>query len=282
MSIIKNYDALIVRSATQVTRDVIQSGSSASGGKLKLIGRAGVGVDNIDCVSAKEFDVIVINSPGGNTISAVELTCTMILSTARFVPQACNSLKSGAWDRKTFVGNEVRNKTLAIIGLGRIGREVATRMQAFAMKTIGFDPLVSKEEANKFNVESMSLDEIWPQADFITVHTPLIPQTKNMINKDTLSKCKKGVRIINVARGGIIDEDALLQSLQDGHCAAAGLDVYLEEPPKNRKLIEHPNVVCTPHLGASTKEAQINVATEIAQQFLMLQQGQTVPGLVKV
>ncbi|KAH9413312.1 hypothetical protein DERP_007788 [Dermatophagoides pteronyssinus] len=275
INIIKDYDALIVRSGTQVTKDVIDAGKN-----LKLIGRAGVGVDNIDCRAATRAGIIVINAPAGNTISAVELTCSMILSTARLVPQACQSLKSGKWDRKTFMGNEIKDKTLAIIGLGRIGREVAHRMQSFGMKTIGFDPLVSVEQAKEFGVESLSLNEIWPQADFITVHTPLIPQTKNMINTETLQKCKKGVRIINVARGGIIDENDLLMALKSGHCSGAGLDVYMEEPPKNRELIEHPLVVCTPHLGASTKEAQNNVAKEIALQFLDIMDGKSVAGVV--
>ncbi|KAI2799099.1 hypothetical protein BLOT_014928 [Blomia tropicalis] len=275
LEIIGNYDALIVRSVTQVTKEVIDAGRN-----LKLIGRAGVGVDNIDVPAATAAGIVVINAPGGNTISAVELTCAMILASSRYVAQACAALKNGVWDRKSYTGNELRGKTIAIIGLGRIGREVATRMQAFEMRTIGYDPIIPAEACAKFGVQSLSLEEIWPQADYITVHTPLIPETKNLINATTLAKCKKGVRIINVARGGIVDEDALLDALQSGHVAGAGLDVYLEEPPRNTQLVQHPKVVCTPHLGASTKEAQDNVAKEIALQFLDLMEGKKVQGIV--
>ncbi|KAK8780954.1 hypothetical protein V5799_017704 [Amblyomma americanum] len=269
------YDGLIVRSATKVTSDVIKAGQS-----LKVIGRAGTGVDNIDCDAATRQGILVINAPGGNTLSAAELTCAMIITLSREIPAATISLKGGKWDRKTFMGNELYGKTLAILGLGRIGKEVATRMQSFGMKTIGFDPIVPKEVSREFGVESMSLDEIWPLADYITVHTPLIPQTKDLIGKASLQKCKKGVRIINVARGGIVNEDDLLAALESGQCGGAGLDVFIEEPPKNTKLLEHPKVICTPHLGANTKEAQLRVAQEIAEQFVALSKGQAVPGVV--
>lgn len=272
---IQGYDGLIVRSATKVTSDVIKAGQS-----LKVIGRAGTGVDNIDCDAATRQGILVINAPGGNTLSAAELTCAMIITLSREIPAATMSLKGGKWDRKTFMGNELYGKTLAIIGLGRIGKEVALRMQSFGMKTIGFDPIVPKEASREFGVESLSLDEIWPLADYITVHTPLIPQTKDLIGKASLQKCKKGVRIVNVARGGIVNEDDLLAALESGHCGGAGLDVFIEEPPKNTKLIEHPKVICTPHLGANTKEAQLRVAQEIAEQFVALSKGQSVPGVV--
>jgi D-3-phosphoglycerate dehydrogenase len=272
---IRDFDALIVRSSTTVTSDVIEAAK-----QLKVIGRAGVGVDNIDCESATKNGVIVINAPAGNTISAVELTCTMILALSRQLAQACASLKSGVWDRKSFMGNELKDKTLAIIGLGRIGREVAIRMQSFGMRTIGFDPLVPGDVSRTFGVESYSLDQIWPLADYITVHTPLIPQTKNMLNETTLGQCRTGVKIINCARGGIIDEEALLRALQSGQVGGAGLDVFEEEPPKCRQLLAHPKVICTPHLGASTKEAQKNVAKEIALQFIDMIDGKPVPGVV--
>lgn len=271
----QDYDALIVRSATKVTSDVIKAGQA-----LKVIGRAGTGVDNIDCDAATRQGVLVINAPGGNTLSAAELTCAMIVTLSREIPAATMSLKSGKWDRKTFMGNELYGKTLAIVGLGRIGKEVALRMQSFGMKTIGFDPIVPKEVSREFGVESMSIEQLWPLADYITVHTPLIPQTKDLIGKASLSKCKKGVKIINVARGGIVNEDDLLAALDSGHCGGAGLDVFIEEPPKNTKLIAHPKVVCTPHLGANTKEAQLRVAQEIAEQFVALTKGQSVPGVV--
>lgn len=264
---IPKYDGLVVRSDTKVTAEVLQASS------LLVVGRAGTGVDNIDLPAATRKGVIVLNAPGGNFISACELTCSLISCLARNVAQGCQSLKEGKWDRKLYSGTELSGKTLAVLGLGKIGREVALRMQAFGMKVIGFDPMVSVEDAAKLNITSLTLNEIWPQADYITVHTPLIPQTRNLINSESLSKCKKGVKIINVARGGIVDESALLASLKNGHCGGAALDVFTEEPPKSEQLLElirHPKVIVTPHLGASTDEAQTKVAVEIAEQFIAL------------
>ncbi|XP_015789899.1 D-3-phosphoglycerate dehydrogenase [Tetranychus urticae] len=277
ISIIRDYDVLIVRSATKVTKEVIDAGKN-----LRVIGRAGVGVDNIDVDVATRNRVLVINAPGGNTIAAAELTCIMILSLARPVVAACSKLKSGVWDKESFKGNEVMNKTLAIIGLGRIGREVARRMQAFNMRTIGFDPFVTPEVARSFGVEYMELEKIWPLADYITLHVPLLEATRGLINSITLSKCKKGVRIINCSRGGTINEKALLEGLNSGQVAGAALDVYEEEPCKFTELLEHPKVVCTPHLGASTREAQFKVAEEISLQILTLMDGDSlhVPGAV--
>lgn len=273
---IKDYDGLIVRSATKVSADVIDAGT-----KLKLIGRAGTGVDNIDCDAATRNGVLVVNTPGGNTLSAAEQTCALIISLSRQIPAATISLKSGAWNRKQFLGNELYGKTLAIIGLGRIGREVAHRMQAFNMKTIGFDPLVSAEESLKFGVESLTLEQIWPRADYITVHVPLIKPTKNMINAEVLNKCKQGVRIVNVARGGIIDEAALLSALESKQCGGAGLDVFLEEPPPaDYPLLQHQRVICTPHLGANTVEAQLRVAEEVADTFVDYSKGLPLNGVV--
>nr|CAD7445626.1 unnamed protein product [Timema bartmani] len=270
---VQNYDGLIVRSDTKVTGDVIAASST-----LRVVGRAGTGVDNIDIDAATRKGVIVLNAPGGNSISACELTCALIANLAsdllfRNVASACQSLREGRWDRKLYTGSELHGKTLAVLGLGRIGREVATRMQAYGMRTIGFDPMVTAEGAKSFNVEKMELEEIWPLADYITVHTPLIPQTKNLINNEVLTKCKKGVRVVNVARGGIVDESALLNALKDGRCGGAALDVFVEEPPKDPvtlELIQHPKVMATPHLGASTDEAQQRVAVEIAEQFIAL------------
>lgn len=265
---IKNYDGLIVRSDTKVTADVFAAATA-----LRIVGRAGTGVDNIDIEAATRKGVIVLNTPGGNSISACELTCALISTLARNIPQACQSLKEGRWDRKLYSGFELSGKTLAVIGLGRIGREVAIRMQSFGMKIVGFDPMVSREAAQEYDITKMELEEIWPVADFITVHTPLIPQTRNLINEATLNKCKKGVKIVNVARGGIVDEEALLVALKDGRCGGAALDVFCEEPPKSPKTLElicHPKVVVTPHLGASTSEAQQRVAVEIAEQFVAL------------
>lgn len=265
---LQNHDALIVRSETKVTSDVFESCPN-----LRVVGRAGTGVDNIDLKAATKHGVVVLNTPGGNSISACELTCALISALARNVVQAAGALKEGRWDRKLYSGFELSDKTLAVLGMGRIGREVARRMQSFGMKVIAFDPLLTAEDAKQLDVEKLNLDEIWPQADYITVHTPLIPQTRNLINATTLAKCKKGVRVVNVARGGIVDEQALLNSIESGHCGGAALDVFVEEPPKNPdtlKLIAHPKVVATPHLGASTAEAQERVAVEIAQQFLVL------------
>ncbi|XP_033230841.1 D-3-phosphoglycerate dehydrogenase [Belonocnema kinseyi] len=263
-----NHQALIVRSETKVTAEVIEGAST-----LKVVGRAGTGVDNIDVAAATKKGIIVLNTPAANSISACELTCALISSLARNVAQACQSLKEGRWDRKLYSGFELYGKTLGIIGMGRIGREVAIRMQSFGMKIVAFDPILKDEDAVKLDIKKLSLDEIWPVADYITVHTPLIPQTKNLINATTLAKCNKGVYIINVARGGIINEEDLLASIKSGHCGGAGLDVYIEEPPKSPitlELIKHPKVVATPHLGASTEEAQQRVALEVAEQFLAL------------
>jgi len=269
---IPKHDGLIVRSATKVTADVIEASN------LSIIGRAGTGTDNIDSTAATQKGVIVMNTPGGNTISAAELTCAMICGLSRNMAAANVSMKEGRWDRKLFMGEELQGKTLAIIGLGRIGREVASRMRSFGMTTIGFDPLVSAEESAKFDVTSYPMEQLWPLADYITVHVPLIAPTRNLINADVFSRCKKGVKVINCARGGIIDEDALLEALKTGQCGGAGLDVFVSEPPKDYTLAKHPNVLATPHLGASTTEAQTRVAEEIAQQFIDARDGKSMFG----
>ncbi|XP_065357239.1 D-3-phosphoglycerate dehydrogenase [Calliphora vicina] len=266
---VKNYDAAIVRSDTKITKQVLEAGA----GSLKVVGRAGAGVDNIDVPAATDNKVIVLNTPGGNSISACELTCILIGTLARPVVPAVQSMKEGRWDRKLYSGSELYGKTLAVLGLGRIGREVAARMKTWGMRVIGYDPITTAEEAKAVGIEKMELDEIWPLADYITVHTPLIPATRNLISTETLSKCKKGVKVVNVARGGIIDEQAVLDALESGQCGGAAFDVYAEEPPKSevtKKLINHPKIVATPHLGASTGEAQVRVAVEVAEQFIAL------------
>ncbi|XP_077977975.1 D-3-phosphoglycerate dehydrogenase-like [Glandiceps talaboti] len=270
---IPNYDGIVVRSATKVTAEVIEAGKN-----LKIIGRAGTGVDNIDINAASKKGIIVMNTPAGNTLSAAEHTCAMICAMSRNIPQAHMSMKNGKWDRKAFMGSELYGKTLGIVGLGRIGKEVALRMQSFGMTTIGFDPIVPAEVSAAFDTEWMELEELWPKIDYVTVHTPLIPQTKGMLNDTTFGKCKRGVRVLNIARGGIIDEEALLRALQSGQCAGAALDVFCEEPPTNRDLIDHPNLIATPHLGASTTEAQLRVAEEIAEQFVDLVKGKRLEG----
>ncbi len=260
--IIHEYAALVVRSGTKVTADIIEKATS-----MKVIGRAGAGVDNIDSVAASRKGIIVMNTPGGNTLSTAEHTFSMLMALARNIPNANASLVAGRWDRKKFMGTELFGKTLGIAGLGKIGREVALRAQAFGMVTIGYDPVLGVDVAAKMNVELVALDEIYRRSDFITVHTPLSDETRGLLNEQTIAKCKKGVRIINCARGGIVDEAALLKALDSGHVAGAALDVFVEEPPKDYTLAKHPKVVATPHLGASTEEAQEKVAIQIAEQI---------------
>ncbi|XP_008326872.1 D-3-phosphoglycerate dehydrogenase [Cynoglossus semilaevis] len=272
---LKDYDGLVVRSATKVTADVINAADN-----LKIIGRAGTGVDNVDVDAATKKGIIVMNTPSGNTISAAELTCTLIMSLSRNVPQAAMSMKQGNWDRKKFMGAELYGKVLGIVGLGRIGKEVATRMQSFGMRTIGYDPITPPQVSASWGVEQMSLEQLWPQCDYITVHTPLMPSTVGLLNDESFAKCKRGVKVVNCARGGIIDEAALLRALESGQCGGAGLDVFVEEPPKDRSLVDHPNVISCPHLGASTKEAQARCGEDIAVQIVDMVKGKNLVGAV--
>ncbi|XP_055337300.1 D-3-phosphoglycerate dehydrogenase-like [Paramacrobiotus metropolitanus] len=274
---IPDYEMLIVRSGTQVTRKVINAGQ-----RLKLIGRAGTGVDNIDVPAATEQGILVMNTPGSNTISACEHTCALILALSRHIPPAYASLKEGRWDRKLYMGHEVMGKTLAIFGLGRIGRELAIRMRAFGMRCVGFDPYIPAEAVAEFGIEFMEPERIWPIADFISIHVPLLAETENLINLEVLHRCKKGVKIINVARGGIVSEADLLTGLNDGQVGGAALDVFSSEPPSPSvlTLIKHPRVLATPHLGASTVEAQERVAEDLAQQITILLETGRAPGLV--
>ncbi|MBX6395249.1 MAG: phosphoglycerate dehydrogenase, partial [Alicyclobacillaceae bacterium] len=261
--IIGEYDALLVRSQTKVTAEMI-----AAGKNLKAIGRAGVGVDNIDVEAATRRGIIVVNAPDGNTISTAEHTFAMLMSLARNIPQACASIKAGKWDRKSFVGVELRGKTLGILGLGRIGTEVAKRAMAFGMTVLAYDPFLTAERAAQLGVEPVSVDEICERADFITVHTPLTKDTRHLIGPAQFAKMKRGVRILNCARGGIIDEKALLEAIERGVVAGAALDVFEEEPPKDNPLLALDRVIATPHLGASTVEAQINVAIDVGEEIL--------------
>ncbi|XP_028993495.1 D-3-phosphoglycerate dehydrogenase [Betta splendens] len=272
---IRDYDGLVVRSATKVTAEVIHAAQN-----LKIIGRAGTGVDNVDVDAATRKGIIVMNTPSGNTISAAELTCALLMSLSRNVPQAAMSMKQGNWDRKKFMGAELYGKVLGILGLGRIGKEVASRMQSFGMKTIGYDPITPPEVSASWGVEQMQLEELWPQCDYITVHTPLMPSTVGLLNDESFAKCKRGVKVVNCARGGIIDEDALLRALESGQCGGAGLDVFVEEPPTNRSLVDHPNVISCPHLGASTKEAQARCGEDIALQVVDMVKGKNLVGAV--
>lgn len=263
-SIISDYDVLLVRSATKVTADIIELGK-----KLKLIGRAGAGVDNIDIEASTRQGVIVMNTPGGNTISAAEHTCGMILSVARLIPQAHAETKRALWNKNKWLGRELDGKTLAVIGLGKIGREVALRMQSFGMKIIGYDPMLPTEVATQSGIELLPLEENFRQADFITIHTPLNEATRNLISAKTIALMKDGVRIVNCARGGIIHEADLAEALKSGKVAAAALDVFAVEPiPTDNPLLDCDNAILTPHVAASTVEAQEKVAIQIAEQLV--------------
>ncbi|MBI4974368.1 MAG: phosphoglycerate dehydrogenase [Candidatus Omnitrophica bacterium] len=257
--IIKDYDALVVRSGTKVTKDVIDQAD-----KLKIIGRAGVGLDNVDVESASKKGIIVVNTPGGNTISTAEHTFSLMLALSRNIPQADLSTKKGEWERKKFMGVELYGKTLGIVGLGRIGAEVAKRALSFEMRILAYDPYLSNEKAKELGVELVDMKTLLKESDYITVHTPLTDDTKHIISDKEFNLMKKGVRIINCARGGIIDEDALVKAITSGRVTGAALDVYENEPPKDSKLLKMERIVLTPHLGASTEEAQVNVAIDIA------------------
>lgn len=264
IKIIPSFNALVVRSSTQVDADLIDNMKS-----MEIIGRAGTGVDNIDVQAATRKGIVVMNTPGGNTISTAEHTLALILSMCRSIPQSNRSLLNQKWERKNFSGTELYGKTLAVIGLGRIGREVAKRAAAFGMNIIGYDPLLSKEVAGEFGISLVELNELWKNADLITVHVPLNESTKNLLCTATLNNCKDGVKIINCARGGIVNEKDLIAALDSGKVSSAAFDVYETEPPDfSGKLINHPKVVCTPHLGASTDEAQEKVALQIAEQII--------------
>ncbi|MFH1540629.1 MAG: phosphoglycerate dehydrogenase [Elusimicrobiota bacterium] len=262
LQIIGEYDGLLVRSETKATKEILDAAK-----KLKIIGRAGTGVDNIDVKEASKKGIVVMNVPGGNTISAAEHTVSMLLSMSRNIPQANASLKRHEWKKKEFVGVEVFGKTVGIIGLGKIGVEVSKRLLAFGTKVVVYDPFVSKERAVQLGVESVSLDELFKNSDYITIHTPKTEQTKNIINAETIGKMKDGVRIINCGRGGLIDEKALVDALKSGKVKGAALDVFEKEPLQESPFFEINNVILTPHLGASTEEAQTNVSVEISNQL---------------
>ncbi len=260
---IGDYHGLIIRSSTKVTSDIIEAATN-----LKVIARAGSGLDNVDKTAATKKGIVVMNTPGGNTITTAEHTIALIVSLARQIPQATMSTKSGKWEKKKFMGIELFNKTLGVIGIGNIGSQVAKRMQGFAMNVIACDPFLSGESAKTMGVEKVDLKELFRRSDFITIHTPITPETKNMINKETITMMKPGVRIINCARGGIINEKDLYDALREGKVAGAAMDVFEKEPPENNPLLTLDNVICTPHLGASTKEAQENVAVAVAEQVV--------------
>ena len=254
---------LVVRSETKVTSDLLDSATA-----LRVVGRAGVGVDNIDVPAATERGIVVMNAPDGNTITTAEHTIALLIALARRVPQANSSLKSGHWDRKSFIGVELQGKTLGVVGMGRIGRTVASRARAFGMKIVAFDPFIAPEQARDAEIELAPLDELFASADFITIHTPLTAETRGVIGHDAFARMKQGVRIVNCARGGLVDESALHDAIKSGKVAGAALDVFTEEPPAaGHPLLLLDEVIVTPHLGASTTEAQEGVAFTVAEQM---------------
>jgi D-3-phosphoglycerate dehydrogenase len=265
---IKQYDALVIRSGTQVTQKIIEAADN-----LKVIGRAGVGVDNVDVDAATKKGIIVTNAPEGNMISAAEHTIAMMMAMSRNIPQANASLKAREWKRNKFTGIEVKGKTLGIIGLGRIGSEVSKRSLGLEMNLIGYDPFISEKRAVELGIKLTTVNEIAKVADYITVHTPLIKETKNIIDEEQFALMKPRVKIINCARGGIINEEALAKALEGGKIGGAALDVFVEEPPFNSPLLQFDNVIVTPHLGASTQEAQVNVAIDIAKEIVSVLTG---------
>jgi len=263
LKVVGQYDALIVRGRTKVTESVL-----AAAPHLKVVGRAGVGVDNIDLAAAKAYQVTVVNSPLATTVAVAELTLSLMLSLVRELPRADASMKAGKWFKKEFEGRELFGKTLGVIGFGRIGSAVATRAKAFEMKILAYDPLVSAEEIKKRGGEPVSLDELLAAADMITMHMPLTADSRNLLNAEALAKTKAGVYIVCAARGGVIDEEALLAALNSGHVAGAALDVFANEPPGATELVAHPHVIDSPHIGAQTVEAQARAANDIAEEIL--------------
>jgi D-3-phosphoglycerate dehydrogenase len=253
----------VIRSGSKVTAKVIEAAD-----KLRVVGRAGIGVDNVDVKAASRRGIIVMNTPTGNAVTTAEHALSLLFSIARKVPLASALMKEGKWEKKKLEGRELSGKTLGVIGLGNIGRIVANRAQGLHMNVVGFDPVLSTERAAELGIELVDLETLFKRADAITVHTPLTPQTKGIVNDDAIAKMKKGVLLVNCARGGIYDEDALVRGLNSGHIGGVGIDVFNEEPPGLTELVKHPGVVATPHLGASTEEAQLRVAVEIAEQVV--------------
>lgn len=269
LSIVGEYEALVVRSETKVTAEVIEAGT-----RLQVVGRAGVGVDNIDLDAATRRGVFVVNAPSGNTVAAAEHTIALMLSLARMIPQADASLRAGEWARSKFIGTEVRHKVLGLVGLGKVGTGVARRAQGLEMRVIAYDPFISQDYARNLGLEVVGLEELLQRSDFVSVHVPLTNATKGLIGRQQLALMKPTARIINCARGGIIDEQALFEFLEEGRLAGAAVDVFSKEPAIGNILLRSSKVVATPHLGASTKEAQVSVAVDVAGQVLAVLRGQ--------
>jgi D-3-phosphoglycerate dehydrogenase len=263
VAIIPEYEGMVVRSGVKVTAKILEAGK-----KLKVVGRAGVGTDNIDKEAAAKLGIAVENTPLGNTNAAAEHTLTMLMMLAKHVIHGHLSMKKGEWERKKFKGTELKCKTLGIVGIGNVGKKVAKVALALEMDVIGYDPFVDEEKAKSMSIKKVELDEILKSSDFITVHVPLNDKTKDMISTEQFAQMKDGVRILNVARGGVVNEKALLEALNSGKASAAAIDVWEQEPPTLRGLVEHEKVIATPHLGASTAEAQENVAIDVSEQII--------------
>jgi D-3-phosphoglycerate dehydrogenase len=262
IGIVGDYHGMAIRGATKVTEEVI-----AAAVNLKVVGRAGTGLDNVNIPAATKRGIVVMNTPGGNSVTTAEHSLSMMMALARNIPQAVASMKAGKWEKKKFGGTEVYNKTLGVVGLGRIGAIVSDRALGLGMQVVGYDPFLSEDQAKQMGVRLGSLDDVFRSADFITLHVPLTEETRGLINKANIAKMKQGVRIINCSRGPVVNEDDLAEAIEEGKVAGAALDVYVVEPPQNRRLIDNEKVICTPHLGASTKEAQDNVAMAVAGQI---------------
>ena len=274
---IPDYDGLVIRSGSRVTAKVLEAGT-----KLKVVGRAGIGVDNVDVPVATRRGIVVMNTPTGNTITTAEHAIALLFAVARKIGLADATMKRGQWEKKGLEGRELTGKTLGVIGLGNIGRIVAERGRALRMHIVGFDPVLTAERAQELGVELVSLDELFARADAITLHTPKTPQTQNLINDQAIAKMKRGVLLINAARGGICDESALVRGLESGQIGGVGVDVFVQEPPGLSDLVKHPNTIATPHLGASTEEAQTRVAVEICEQIVAFLVNGTITNSVNV
>jgi D-3-phosphoglycerate dehydrogenase len=275
--IVGQYHGLVIRSATKVTADIIEAADN-----LKVIGRAGIGLDNVDIPAASKRGIVVMNTPEGNTITTAEHAIAMMMALSRNIPQATASLREGKWEKKKLQGRELYNKTLGLVGAGKIGRIVADRAKGMKMKVIVYDPYIKPETLEKLDLEPVSFEELLQRSDYVTIHTPRTDETINLINKETIAKMKKGAMLINCARGGIVNEDDLYEALTSGHLRGAALDVFGTEPPGNIKLMSAPNFICTPHLGASTMEAQDNVAVDVAEQIVAYLLHGTVKNAVNV
>jgi D-3-phosphoglycerate dehydrogenase len=263
LEIVNEYDALLVRSRTKVTHQVFEAAT-----QLKVVGRVGVGVDSIDLEAAKAHGVTVVNAPTSTSLAVAELTLGLMLAMAREIPRADSGMKNGEWLKKQLKGTELFGKTLGIIGMGRIGAEVGKRASAFDMTVLGYDPLIPADEITRRGAEPVSLDDLYARSDYISLHLPLTDETRSMLDEQAFGRMKRGVRVVCAARGGIIDEAALLSALESGQVAGAALDVYASEPPGASELVKHPRVIATPHVGAQTAEAQARAAEDIAAEVL--------------